>query len=183
MKGFGTKLLVFTDLHIVDEGAEIIGLDPAARFSEGLVHALAHHGDAKALVLMGDLTHHGKTAQFERLRGLLADVPMQITFMLGNHDNREVFRRVFPEVEVTSSGHVQRMQELAGCVLITLDTMDLHVEPRHSGVLCSARLAWLERALIWAAGRPVIVAMHHPPVMTGFAGMDRIALQKPEPLL
>ena len=75
------------------------------------------------------------------------------------------------------------MQDFAGCVLITLDTMDLNVEPRHSGVLCADRLLWLERALIWAAGRPVIVAMHHPPVMTGFTGMDRIALQNPEPLL
>ncbi len=105
MKGFATKLLVFTDLHIVDEATKIIGLDPAARFSEGLAHALAHHEDADVLVLMGDLTHHGKTSQFEGLRRVLADVPMPITYMLGNHDNREVFRRVFPEVEVTSSGH------------------------------------------------------------------------------
>ncbi|MCY4333081.1 MAG: phosphodiesterase [Litoreibacter sp.] len=174
---------MFTDLHIVEEGGEIIGLDPGARFSEGLSHALTHHGDADGIILMGDLTHHGRTSQFERLYGLLKDVPLPITYMLGNHDNRDVFRRVFPEADVTSDGHVQRMQEFAGCVLITLDTMDLQVKPRHSGVLCPSRLAWLERALVWAAGRPVVVAMHHPPVMTGFAGMDRIALQNPEPLL
>ncbi|MEM7471350.1 MAG: metallophosphoesterase [Pseudomonadota bacterium] len=182
MKEFETKLLVFTDLHIVDVGGEIVGLDPAARFSEGLDHALAQHPDAEGLLLMGDLTHHGRTGQFERLKALLADVPVPITYMLGNHDNRDVFRTVFPEADITSSGHIQRMRELAGCVLITLDTMDLEVDPRHSGVFCAARLDWLKRALVWADGKPVIVAMHHPPVMTGFEGMDRIALQDPEPL-
>lgn len=178
-----TKLLVFTDPHIVDQGDDIVGLDPSVRFSDGLKHAVAHHPDAEGLLVMGDLTHHGRTAQFETVKSLLRDVPMPVTLMLGNHDNRDVFRRVFPEADVTSSGHVQRMVELAGCMLITLDTMDLHVDPRNSGRLCAARLNWLENALTWAAGKPVIVAMHHPPVMTGFSGMDHIALQDPEPLL
>ena len=183
MKPYSVKLLVFTDLHLVDAGEEIIGLDPAKRFAEGLAHALAQHPDAAGLVLMGDLTHHGRTAQFEQLRDLLADVPMPVTFMMGNHDNRDVFRRVFPDANVSGAGHVQSMTDLGGAVLITLDTTDPDVEPRHSGRLCTARLKWIEQALAWAAGKPVIIAMHHPPVMTGFTGMDRIALQDPEPLL
>ena len=30
------KLLIFTDIHLVNDGDDIIGLDPAARFREGL---------------------------------------------------------------------------------------------------------------------------------------------------
>lgn len=183
MSPYSVKLLVFTDLHIVEPGEAIIGLDPAKRFAEGLEHAIREHPDAAGIVIMGDLTHHGRTAQYEQLRQLLDNVPIPVTYMLGNHDNRDVFRRIFPDAAVTSAGHVQGMQDLGGAVLITLDTMDLDVEPPHSGRLCETRLNWLENALTWAGGKPVVVAMHHPPVMTGFLGMDRIALQTPETLL
>jgi 3',5'-cyclic AMP phosphodiesterase CpdA len=176
------KLLVFTDLHIIEAGQDIIGLDPAMRFAEGLAHALAHHPDASGLVLMGDLTHHGRPAQYERLIDILAPVKIPITYLLGNHDDRAMFRKLFPEASVTSSGHVQRMQDFGELVLITLDTTDPDVDPPHSGIFCHDRLAWLEHSLAKARGKPVIVAMHHPPVMTGFTGMDRIALQNPAPL-
>ncbi|MEM9582675.1 MAG: metallophosphoesterase [Pseudomonadota bacterium] len=175
------KLLVFTDLHLVNEGEQIIGIDPFMRFAEGLHHALSQHPDAVGILIMGDLTHQGRTAQFQRLKAKLDGLPLPVTLMLGNHDNRAVFRKVFPDAPVTSAGHVQTMQELGDTVLITLDTMDATVTPAHSGILCADRLAWLERALTWADGRQALVAMHHPPVMTGFPGMDGIALQNPEP--
>jgi len=176
------KFLVFSDLHLVDKGDEIIGLDPLARFSEGLEHALAQHPDASRVVLLGDLTHHGRPAQYERLREALGGLAMPVSFLLGNHDNRAAFLRVFPEAEVTSSGHIQQMVDLGPACLIALDTLDDRANPRHSGRLCAERLGWLERALTWAAGRPVIVALHHPPFATGFTGMDAIALQNPAPL-
>jgi len=177
------KILVFTDLHLLDDGEHIVGLDPAARFAEGLAHAVSQHPDAVRLVLMGDLTHHGRTAQYAQLRHLMRDVPMPVSYMMGNHDNREVFLKQFPEVETTSQGYVQQLIDLGSTsCLITLDTLDPKSDPQHSGRLCSDRLAWLERALTWADGRQVLLAMHHPPVMTGFAGMDSIALQSPETL-
>ena len=175
-----TKLLVFTDLHLLGEGETIIGLDPSARFAEGLAHALAQHPDAARLVLMGDLTHHGRTIQYAELERLLQGVPLPITYMLGNHDNRRVFHTRFPQAEVTAQGHVQQMVDIGSACLITLDTLDPESEPHHAGLLCADQLEWLERALAWADGRNVVVAMHHPPVMTGFPGMDRIALQQPE---
>jgi 3',5'-cyclic AMP phosphodiesterase CpdA len=182
MAGDMVKFLVFSDLHLVEDGVEIIGLDPLARFRDGLEHALAQHPDASRLVLLGDLTHHGRTAQYQRLRDALDGLALPISFLLGNHDNRATFRRVFAEVEATSSGHIQQMVDLGPACLITLDTLDDHADPKHSGRLCADRLAWLERALTWAAGRPVVVALHHPPFATGFAGMDAIALQDPAPL-
>jgi len=96
--------------------------------------------------------------------------------MLGNHDNRHVFLREFPDAAQTQDGHVQEMVDLGASVLITLDTFDPNPQPRHSGRLCDARQAWLARAFSWADGRPVLIALHHPPVMTGFSGMDAIAL-------
>lgn len=181
--GYGTgKLLVFTDLHLVDQGETIIGIDPYLRFRDALHHALSSHPDATRLVLMGDLTHQGRTSQYARLADLLKNVPIPVSFMMGNHDNRDAFLRQFPDAEVTPQGHVQQMVDLGDTCLITLDTLETTAEPHHSGALCADRLAWLDRALLWAAGRQVIIALHHPPFATGFDGMDRIALNDPDPL-
>ena len=59
MNGFSTKVLVMTDIHITKPGQRIIGLDPTERFRACLTHAAQNHPDADALVLTGDLTHHG----------------------------------------------------------------------------------------------------------------------------
>lgn len=182
MADLPTKLLVFTDLHLVNQGEDIIGLDPAARFAQGLHHALSQHPDAKRLVLMGDLTHQGRTAQYERLKTLLADVPVPVSYLMGNHDNRDVFRKLFPHAETTPSGDVQEMVDLGETCLITLDTLDPNADPAHSGALTAAQLTWLQNCLAWAEGRPVLIAMHHPPVETGFPGMDGIALRDPTAL-
>lgn len=179
MADFHTKILVFTDIHIVDEGDRIIGIDPYERFREGLSHALSCHPDAARVVLMGDLAHHGRTTQYARLAELLKDVPVPVNLMMGNHDNRHVFLRQFPETELTREGYVQHMVDLGDTCLITLDTLDPTATPHHAGRLCEDRLAWLDRALVWAGGRQLIVALHHPPFKTGFIGMDNIALQDP----
>lgn len=183
MADLPTKLLIFTDLHLVNEGCDIIGLNPAERFREGLDHALQNHPDAARLVLMGDLTHEGRTAQYQQLAQLLEDVPIPITFLMGNHDNRDVFRTIFPQAEATSAGHIQQMVDLGDACLIALDTLNPKAQPQHSGTLCEDRLGWLENALAWANGKPVVLAMHHPPIETGFVGMDLIKLQNPAPLL
>lgn len=176
------KLLIFSDIHLLGDGGRIIGLDPAARFREGLSHALAHHADADHLVLLGDLTHHGRSVQYRELQELLSPASMPVTHLLGNHDNRANFIRHFPQAPVTSAGHVQAMLDLGDSCLITLDTTDPDVEPKHAGRLCRARLDWLDQALTWAGGKPVALAMHHPPLVTGLTGMDRIALQNPDAL-
>ena len=40
------------------------------------------------------------------------------------------------------------------------------------------RLGWLERELASGSGKPVILAMHHPPFVTGIGHMDRIGLPR-----
>ncbi len=178
-----TKFLVFSDLHLVEDGGDIIGLDPLLQFCEGLAHAMSLHPDASRLVLLGDLTHHGRVAQYERLRAALDGLTLPVSFLLGNHDMRANFCSVFPQAEVTAQGHVQQMVEIGPACLISLDTLDDDPRPLHSGRLDPARLIWLEDALAQAAGRPVCLALHHPPFATGFTGMDAIALQEPGPLL
>lgn len=171
------KLLVFTDIHLVPEGGDIIGLDPVARFQQGLDHALAMHPDARRVIITGDLAHHGAPQEYDRLRTVVDTCPLPVTLMIGNHDHRDTFLAAFPETPTDPNGFVQSFVDLEGYRLVFLDTVDAEAEIEHSGYLCDNRLSWLCHALDTAGDRKVILFAHHPPIRTGFSAMDRIGLR------
>ena len=166
------KLLVLTDLHITEPGETIIGLDPGARLQATLAHALARHPDAARLIVTGDLTHHGRPAQYRRLKAILDPLPLPVLLLPGNHDRRAGFEEVFPDRPR------DWVEDLGEWRLIGLDTTD---EPSHAGRLDGDRLERLDAALA-GAGRSIVFA-HHPPFLTGLPGMDAIRLADGHALL
>ena len=170
------KVLVFTDIHILPEGETVIGLDPFARFTRGLAHATERHPDAARIVLCGDLTHNAAPAEYARLKQALAGCPLPVDLMLGNHDRRAPFLAEFAQAPVTEAGFVQQYLDIGDYRLILLDTLNEEADDTHSGHLCAHRLDWLDHALASAGERRVLVFTHHPPMITGFSGMDWIGL-------
>lgn len=177
------KIIVMTDLHLLEAGGRIGHLDPVERLTRGLAHVLENQPEAERIVLAGDLTHHGRPAQYARLAEVLRGLPLPVHPMLGNHDRRAAFRAAFPDAPVTEEGFAQQVVDCGGDRLILLDTLDEEADPADSGWLCPARMAWLDRALASAEGRRISVFTHHPPVPVGFEAMDRIALRNRAELL
>ncbi len=179
------KLILITDLHVTSTDDLIIGLDPIARLKSVLNHAQAHHGDADAIILLGDLTHHGRIDQYERLGAVLNPIPTPLIPMVGNHDRRDRFRAAFPKAPDDGDGFVQSILDFPQHRIITLDTLMGPPYPagQHIGELCEKRMAWLENALSGAEGRMPLVFMHHPPFSTGIVGMDRIQLRDGDAVL
>jgi len=171
------KILIFTDLHFRCPGEEILGINPAERFRDGLNHALRNYPDAEHIVLLGDLTNSGKVKEYQELKDALEGVSVPYTLMCGNHDNRPNLLAVFPEASVTPEGHLQSIVDIEGARLIALDTLDgpPFRNDYHEGYLCEHRLAWLDEALATAPAR-TLVFMHHPAWATGLSGMDEIRL-------
>lgn len=177
------KIIIFTDIHLTPEDETIIGLDPFARFTQGLAHALENHPDAARVVLCGDLTHNAAPAEYARLRRALETCPLPVSLMLGNHDRRAPFLAAFPEAARMETGHVQHHVDIGAHRLICLDTLDEAAADLHSGWLCKARMDWLDATLASAGDRRVILFTHHPPILTGFGGMDRIGLRNRDALI
>lgn len=180
-----TKLLILTDLHITEAGQTIIGLDPLARLQSVLSAAVEAHPDAAFVLMMGDLTHHGTSTQYARLREVLETCPIPVLLMIGNHDRRATFRAAFPDTPATDQGFIQQVVDFPHHRLILLDSHDGgdHPDGFRSGLLCPDRLAWLDAALAGSGDRLPIVACHHPPFSVGLPGMDAIRLQNEEALL
>jgi 3',5'-cyclic-AMP phosphodiesterase len=176
--------LHLTDTHLVGPGQRLYGLDPAERLRAAVADILRRHGPGGAApaafaLLTGDLVHHADAASYVLLREILAPLPMPVHMLLGNHDDRALFRAAFPEAPVDAAGFVQgAFATLAGRFLL----LDTHEPGTAAGGLCARRLGWLAERLAEAPATPVFLALHHPPVRSGIVGMDRIPLRDADAL-
>jgi 3',5'-cyclic AMP phosphodiesterase CpdA len=178
--------------HITDPH---IGLDPASLAGrvipeQALRQALAHVGALdpmpEVLLLTGDLSDAGREQDYATLLSLLRqELPgfeqgrPRVLAIPGNHDLPQQARQVLSDVMPRAAGapaeHACIHVEHGGMHFIGLDTSVPHMP---HGELGSAQLAWLERTLNACAGQPVMIFMHHPPLVAGMAAMDECGLRQ-----
>jgi len=165
------KLLQFTDIHLTTPGKTIGGRDPNANFEKALRHALTHHRDAEALIITGDLSDWGETADYERLKTQIDALPFPVGLCIGNHDGRPTLAKVFPD-RLNDEGFFQQVMPLSLGQAVLLDTWGPET---HAGHFCEARAAWLDRTLATLEG-PVQIFLHHNPIPSQIGPMDQIML-------
>ncbi|WP_108260302.1 metallophosphoesterase [Mangrovicoccus ximenensis] len=180
------KFIVLSDLHMTRPGELLAGLDPALRLELAIDRINAAHGDADLVVLAGDLTDRARTAAYEALRGALGRLVPPWTATLGNHDNREVYGRIFGAGSLDGNGFAQSAHHVGGEVVLVLDSLEKGPGSGGwglaSGRLCGLRLDWLRGELGLAAGRPVHVVLHHPALQVS-ALPDAYLLEDPREFL
>lgn len=169
------KLIHITDPHLVKPGDSLHGLDPYARLTACIDDVVAHHGDAVACVITGDLAHKGDRLAYEGLRTQLQRLPMPVFPLLGNHDRRTLLQEVYPPALSDAHGFVQGVFDTPQGRLLMLDTLD---EGRNGGLYCATRLAWLKQQLDEAGDQPVFLFMHHPPFDIGIPCLDCMRLHE-----
>ncbi|HEU4324748.1 MAG TPA: phosphodiesterase [Roseiflexaceae bacterium] len=146
----------------------------AAGLRAAVDHLLALPARPDLVVITGDCTNDGRPAQYAHLRELLRPLPMPVYVITGNHDNRAELLATFGEQGTSPlAGFAQYVVDAGPLRLVALDT---HVPGGDEGALCAERLAWLEARLAEAPERPTLILLHHPPVRTGLAVLDRIGL-------
>lgn len=161
-------------MHIAQISDLHLGMDPpdagqmnARRLRAVLADIFARDVTPDLLLVSGDLTDHGSAEGYAEVRTALADVPVPVHLMLGNHDDRAAFGAAFPETPM-ADGFVQYAVELPELRILMLDTLEVG---RHGGGFCATRAAWLEARLAEAPDRPTMVVCHHPPFATGIDWM------------
>lgn len=128
-----------------------------------------------AVIVTGDLVDSGGAEAYESLRSMLAALSMPYYLAVGNHDDREILCQVFKDHRYlqTDTGYIQYAVDWDELSLLVLDTQD---PPNAGGRLGRARLDWVAEQLEARRGRPVMIALHHPPFACGIDHMDAMAL-------
>lgn len=155
-----------TDLHIGFEGeGQICHNSRRLRMVIDELNDMVAKPDL--ILVTGDLVESGERWAYEKLRDELKELKYPLYFGMGNHDKREVFAEVFPEAEF-NDGFLQYTIEDGPIRIIMLDTLDAGA---HGGAFCAVRQKWLEDRLAEQPDRPTLIALHHPPIVTGIAWM------------
>jgi 3',5'-cyclic AMP phosphodiesterase CpdA len=167
-------LAQISDLHVVAKGKRLYGrVDTPAFLARAVAHLNALDPHPDFVWITGDLVDQGSTAEYAHLRDLLSALHIPWAVLPGNHDDRANLRSAFDrEVHPSQNGEfLQYVIEDYPLRLIALDTL---IPGESGGRLCPARLQWLGDRLEERPDRPTVVAMHHPPFLTGLAEMDTI---------
>ena len=165
-------LAQISDLHIKRPGALAYRhVDTAAALARCVARLNALVPRPDAVVVTGDLVDHGGAEEYQHLRTLLAPLAIPFYLLVGNHDERGALRDAFAEHAWLRAGgeFVQYTVDIGPLRLIALDSQ---VPRQSAGVLCDARLGWLDAELEAARGMPVVIALHHPPFVSGIGHMD-----------
>jgi Icc protein len=174
------KFVILTDPHFVPPGQLLFGLDPRRHLARAVEVINRDHPGIDFVILLGDLTHRGEAAAYASIAETLEPLKAPLIPMTGNHDSREALFEAFPNADRDASGFVQALRVFDAASILTLDTLD-EGGGTSAGILCAARLEFLERALVEApADRPLLLFQHHPPFDTGLRAMDRIKLKNGE---
>ena len=153
-----------TDTHLADSGES----DPVFRArADNLRQCISDINglDPKpdAVIHTGDMTQHGRVAEFAHARALLAALEAPLYVTPGNRDGRRGMARAF-----AGDGHmtpdctfVHYAIEDHPVRLVAVDS--LAAGGGAKGDFCRDRLAALDATLGEAPGRPTALFMHHPP--------------------
>jgi Icc protein len=173
------RFIHVSDLHILaDEGRRQYGADTGAILRQAVPMLNALEPDL--VIAGGDLVSDESEASYRRLRALLEPLRPPIHFVMGNHDDRAAFRRVFRPAEPASAEPVCEAFERGGVRFLLLDSL---LPGKVEGRLAEAQLRWLERELSAHPDRPAWVVLHHHPLPIYLRWLDALRLTNGEALL
>ena len=139
------KIIHITDTHYGKVGEAIYKREPSYGLQEAIKSVNELHSDAEFCVITGDLVHFGQEGAYAYLKEDLSKLDIPYFLVVGNHDEREAFKRHFPQFLGDENGFVQYAFEAKnGAVFLVLDSIEAGT---HAGFFCEKRQLWLKKQL------------------------------------
>ena len=153
--------------------------DPAAALAQAVEAVLELKPRPHAVLVTGDLADVPGAREYERVRELLAPLPMPVYVLGGNHDDRDALREYFALNGSTGrAGEPFRYSASVGGIRLLV--CDSTIPGRDTGQFDLEERVWLEAELAADREIPTIVAMHHLPVQIGIRPLDELGMPEPD---
>ena len=172
------KIIHLSDPHIYTK--LLFNINSINRFESAVKHISNNHLDADLFVITGDLTHFGDKESYIKLKEIIdnSNLPIKLypKLIIGNHDNREIFKQNFPKNLLDINGFIQYSENINNIKCIFLDT---NLAGTDQGHLCKKRQEWLINTLEKNnKNLEVYIFRHHNPLELGQINTDKIGLQQ-----
>jgi len=164
------KIVHLTDTHILGDDSKLFGIDPSDMLEKALKSINTHHKDAQFISITGDLSHNGNYNSYVQLNDILKQTNIPINLILGNHDKKIDFNKVFDICK--NDKFVQYEVVIKNDVFLFLHTV---VDNEEYGTLCQERLEYLQNKLEQYKNNNVYIFMHHFPLKSYLKWMDENA--------
>lgn len=163
-----------TDTHIVEKGHLVCGVSDTNAALRKAVKSINNRlptlGQIDCAIVTGDLTDNGTPDEYAHFAEIMSDLELPWIAIPGNHDHRETMRTAFAQQDwMPSSGQIQWLRDFGPFAVLGLDTL---LEGAHHGELSAPAFTFVDEQLIKLAGKPLIVATHHPWMHCGITEMD-----------
>jgi Icc protein len=143
----------------------------ARRLAAAVEDIAALNPAPEAVLLTGDIAADGAAAEYARARELLAPLAMPVHPIPGNHDSRDELRAAFADHPALGEGG-GFVHYPVRCGELRIVLCDTHEPGHETGRLCPERRAWLAGQLDEEPDTPTLLAMHHPPLLSGIESLD-----------
>jgi len=160
------QLLHITDMHVyADPEATLKGIRTRQSLAGVLKEVRQHFPQPDLIILGGDLAQDGSSAAYACIAEMFDSFPTLA--VAGNHDAPARLQAYF----------AHRTVDMGNWRIVPLHT---HHAGHESGLLGKKQLTELAAGLEEAAGRHVLIVLHHPPVPVGSRWLDAIGLADAE---
>jgi 3',5'-cyclic AMP phosphodiesterase CpdA len=129
-----------------------------------------------AVIVTGDIAEPPTETAYQKARAALDELGAPVYVQPGNDDDRDALRRHF-DFPGTHGKLLNYVAELGPIRMVALDTKR---QGSAGGQLDQATLKWLEATLAAERTTPTLLAMHHPPLLTGLPSLDSISIPECE---
>lgn len=182
-----TKLIHITDIHFeLHSNINDSSVNSECLMESMIKHIKQFHSDADACIMTGDMVNNEAEELYSKVFDALKSLEIPILLAAGNHDNREILFKYSNMSNLTickqHGKFIQYSYDIFNTRIITIDTNPERINDESQlGCLCLQRLEWLDDCLS-TTSVPTVLLMHHSPIDTGIAFMDKYKFANKEEL-
>jgi Icc protein len=163
------KLIQISDCHIDDQRV-VMGVDSQHNL-QSVVERIKN-SKFDALLISGDLSHHGTTRSYQILKSILSPIKQPIFVIEGNHDHAQNLGEVFKENSFNNF-------RLDNWEIIKINSVQTG---KTSGLVTSSALLELDKDCLNSNAEHILITLHHPVVPMNSNWDDELSLENPSDL-